>query len=552
MLRESFILSVQSAVDAKVEVEGVETSLLRPSLAMRNVAIANRLVPGTNLLEFEKLEINLDGGQLLKRKFIVDSGNVSGLEWGGLRADSGLLNSNDEVGGSGTVFPFDEIGQKSQQAVTQTLNQLFELAKAELDPNQLESVQLAGQLRQEWDDRFKDIEQRVHALRARVDQLSKLGESKSGNPLQKIQDFRKIAEEARLVLQEIQDVRNELASLPNLADENFQQLNHAKDRDIERLQNKLARLSLDPEMVTEMLIGPAVKGKLQTALDWFQIAKTQLAHHRIQKPQRMRGVDISFLQTSQLPDFLVRKLKLSGSAEIAGIRTPFSGTMSNLTSEPEKYDRPVVLQLQCRGAVPARLMVSLDQFEQKSKIEVMLNFNLPPTDFAPLGEEADLDLVVSAESTVVEAHLQIVENELTGDITFQQRPVAITANIEQGESDRINRMLSELFSTIDRVDVAVNLSGTVDQPKWKIESNIGPMLAAGMNNIVAQEVEALAQGRANEIENLMSQQAQELEELLNTRYGAVLAELKFNELAAGKLLQPLAKNPLRFKNLLRR
>src|SRR5262245_54644895 len=81
----------EKAASAKIDVGGVKTTLFPPRVTVEKMQVANRHKPGTNLLEFEGLALNVAGGPLLKKLYIVNEGTLSGLRWGTAREDSGLL-----------------------------------------------------------------------------------------------------------------------------------------------------------------------------------------------------------------------------------------------------------------------------------------------------------------------------------------------------------------------------------------------------------------------------------------------------------------------------
>ena len=91
VMRRGMIYSGQRAARAKVEIAGLDTTFFAPTIKAANVQVADRKHPGTNLVEFTDLHAKIEGLPLLKRNYIVEEANVSGLQWGTKRADSGLL-----------------------------------------------------------------------------------------------------------------------------------------------------------------------------------------------------------------------------------------------------------------------------------------------------------------------------------------------------------------------------------------------------------------------------------------------------------------------------
>src|SRR5438445_32931 len=90
-LRLGAVYSAQKGVGAKVEIGEIKTKFAPLSLLASQVAIANHNAPGTNLIEFESLSLDVSGSGLARKALIVDEGELTGLRWGTPRKDSGLL-----------------------------------------------------------------------------------------------------------------------------------------------------------------------------------------------------------------------------------------------------------------------------------------------------------------------------------------------------------------------------------------------------------------------------------------------------------------------------
>ncbi len=160
-LRLGAIYSAQKAVGAKVEIEAIKTGASPVSLLASNVQIANRNAPGTNLIEFESLILDISGAALGRKSLIVDEGELTGLRWGTPRQDSGFLPETPAQ---------QEIREKSaaeSDAATATfeadieargkslLGGLADKAKLEIDPNQFESVRAGDRPRKKVERQFR-------------------------------------------------------------------------------------------------------------------------------------------------------------------------------------------------------------------------------------------------------------------------------------------------------------------------------------------------------------------------------------------------------------
>src|SRR5690606_24544126 len=78
LLRRAAVATGQKAVGARVEIDAVETKFLSPALALRNVQIADRSKPDTNLIEFDEFRVRLEGRPLLQRAFVAEEAAMTG------------------------------------------------------------------------------------------------------------------------------------------------------------------------------------------------------------------------------------------------------------------------------------------------------------------------------------------------------------------------------------------------------------------------------------------------------------------------------------------
>jgi hypothetical protein len=97
-----------------------------------------------------------------------------------------------------------------------------------------------------------------------------------------------------------------------------------------------------------------------------------------------------------------------------------------------------------------------------------------------LGRADSLALEVAPGEASLKADVKLDGDVLAGRIEFRQAS-SLAASTAAIRDDRIAQVLHESLTGIDRVDAAVQLAGTLQWPEWKIESNLGPQVAAGVN-----------------------------------------------------------------------
>lgn len=551
LVRRGLISAGQAAVGAKVDVGGFETSFFPPVLATSDVAIANRSKPGTNLFEFSSLKARVAGRPLLRRSVVVKEGALTGLKFNTPRKDSGLLDGEvpDDAADAEAGWFKDKLAEVGRD----WLNKAIDEAKAGLDPQQLESVRLANQKRDEWDKRFNDYERRVRDLEMRVRGLETGVKNAKGDTIQRLTAYRRAADDVKELLAESERIRAEFPQMFQTAQTDFQEIDAARKRDVAKIQTKLDILKLDPKEISESLLGPELLAKLDETARWLKWARQKAQAAKVTKPERMRGVDVAFPLHERLPGLLVRKLYLSGEAEVGEEMMPFEGLLTGLTSDPAVYGKPTQLTLDAHGIAAVHVAATIDYTTETPAHRVVATYSLPEPTETNLGDGDNLGLRVVAGRTQWRADVTLTGDALSGGLVLKQRDVAVDPYGGRTEDENVSRVLTAVASSIREIDAQVILGGTLQKPDWKLESNLGPQISEGVNAALTAEVAVRRDQLLAEMDARLKEKTSALESMMNDRYKGLVAGLELNDRGARDLIQRVSGGrSLNLKGLLRR
>ncbi len=552
LLHRASLTAGREAVGARVEMKELTTSFFPPVLDVRDVKIANRFSPGKNLIEFDELHFELEGDPLLRRTFVVSEGRISGLKWSTERGDDGSVDSSI-FDGLGRVLQMDGLGDRAAELGKEGLQELIEHAGLQLDPRQLETVRVADELQGQWTGRFEDYEQRVGQLEAQAKNIERGVRDVEGSTLEKLATYRRSAAEVEQLIGDAQRIRRELTQLPGAAQSDFRRLDSARLRDQRMISEKLKLLSLNPEVLSEALLGRELADQLEQNIAWMRVIQQQVEFAvDPPEPERMRGDDILFTTGHELPTFLIRTLKVSGQADLNGEMLPFAGTISGLSSDPRLYGRPVILHAALEGQAVIELDAMFDHTQDLPVQQFAMTSRLPQPTTTQLGDPDGVALTVEAQSLNTRAFLEIRGDRLSGELTLSHEPVALKL-AESGDLNAdLRRILNTALKDVHRLDAAVSLAGTVEEPKLKLRSNLGPQMSEGLNRVLRAELETHRQKLLAELDAAAQQRSANLRQLMQDRYRNVLAQLDLNENQAQLLVQRFAGRSIDLPNLLRR
>lgn len=537
LVRQGMIYSGQRAARAKVEVAGLTTTFFSPSLSASNIAVADRKHPGTNLVEFTDLRGNVELHPLLKKSFIVEEATVSGLKWGTKRADSGLLPGEEpDLSTDNDSEMLDKVKQELLSRGKDWLAGLADRAKLDFDPNQFETVRLGKELEERWPKEFGNYDAALDELKARIEELRKSVKVKGGNELEKIERYGKAAQEAEQVLRELEQFRVKIGQTMKQAEEDLQALNEAKGQDFKKIKEKADLLHLNPDEVTELLLGPELTNRLETTISWIKFLREriQLATDE-PKPERMRGETIFFSRKEELPLLLIRLLNVDGEGEFSGERLKFKGTVSGVTTNPKIHNKPIVIRLEGSGvdfspahsdsaspltlaahssskldesnavlannndpqkpaadALSVQLKAVFDYTKAIPEHQLVLSYKEPRPDHKEIGKPESIQLAMASRATQCLADIKMLGDDIDGRINFQQVLESITAKLGTKRFKGDNNVLAvvqDVVSSIRKIDADMKLDGTILKPKFQLRSNLGADLSGGINTAFARQLE---------------------------------------------------------------
>ncbi|MBT6155378.1 MAG: TIGR03545 family protein [Planctomycetaceae bacterium] len=544
LLRWGTVESSQQMTGAIVDVDGMRTKFFPPSIGIGHVELANQAEPMTNLIEFDSFRFHLEGDALMHRKFVIEEGTLTGLKWGTPRSESGQLpeqaapDPNAEDTGPGL---FDGFGDTAKDLGQDWLAELTNRAETLADPRQFESVRLAESMQDDWTAKFHSYETRIKSLETRVKELEKAIKNAKGSTIERLQEYDKARREVNELLTEADRIRREIPGLGKQANEDYRSIDIARRKDLDELRAKLEGFKLDAETISDALIGPELRARLAETIDWVQWFRNKLAAVQNQpEPERLRGKDVDFSNPNELPQFLVRKLKLTGEADIGGEIVPFKGLINDITSDPVLYGKPMVVQLYGKKTAIIQVKAVIDHTVATPVYDIAVAYSLPQRSEMQLGKQSKVKLNLAAAKTDWLGEFRLQGDQLSGKLNLRQSPVLVTVNVEKETKPEIKRILEQSLTGVNNIEATIALWGPYKKPEWKVKSNLGQQISAGMNHILSRELETKRQELALKVDSLTREKMAEFDMMLNDEFKSLVADLNLSEQNAQQLIQRMA------------
>ncbi len=560
LLRMGLVTAGQSATAAKVDVNSVQTVLYPPEMTINNVQVANQKKPGINLFQFDQFKFRMRGDALLHRRFIIEEGSITGLRFGTDRGDSGLLDgvpideTNDAENGFGAY------ADQAKQLGKEWLNDVLARTKLQTSLDQFESIRLAKLKEKEWKVRLADYQQRVKNLELKIKQIEQSTKKPKGNFLEKMEHYRVASLDVQKVLDESNKIRAEFPLLSQIAQKDFDELEAARLRDQEKIKQKVNLFKIDSKELTDILLGPELANRLEQATEWFQWGKEKQAGMKQPQAERGRGIDVFFPLKDDPPQFLIKKLLLSGEMQMGGELLPFRGVVQGITTDSQKYGKPIVVDLDANGKSHFRLHSEIDNRTKTPIHKIQLVYVVPQLEETQLGDAKKFGLAISAGHTEWTANITLTGDQLSGHVTMVQSPVAVIAKTDAQMSKQISEMMEEAVSGIENIEATLNLGGTLQKPKWDLKSNLGDQISKGISTAMTATLEKQKQMLTQKLNTEFQKKTGSLNQMMAKEFAGITSGLNLNDQFAQKQIQKLtsqnpnlreAKRKLNFKSLFR-
>ncbi|WP_428308323.1 TIGR03545 family protein [Lacipirellula sp.] len=478
-LRWGIVVSGEAAIGAKVEVANLTTSLRGGTLTVDGVAVANPSKPMRNLLESSQVRLEIDGAQLLRKRVVVHNGRIDGIKFDGERTTSGALEILPETPAEPSAL--DPMFTAAQETAAGWFDDLTGRMEQDL-LGSLATPQVAEELKRRWPEQYQALRKRADDLRAKAKQIETAFRDAKKNPLRGMQQVEELRKQLTQTQAELQATLAEIKALPEQAKADRLALDAARKQDQAFLKEHLKLSGIDPDGLNRYLLGETASGYLEQTTWWIEQVRKFVPKNRVAAPTRSRGTNVVFAGRRQ-PKMLLERIELAGEARLDGQPLAFTGLLSDVASEPELHERPLQLAIHSSGAVDGVLLVELDRRGEMAHDSIKID--VPQLNLAhrTLGRADKLAVTVAPGAASLKADIRLDGDELVGTIELKQSST-LAAQTPALRDDRIAAVIQESLSGVDRLEAKIELAGTLKRPSIRIESNVGPQLAAGVSGAV--------------------------------------------------------------------
>ncbi|MFN5584977.1 MAG: TIGR03545 family protein [Planctomyces sp.] len=513
LLRWTAVSALQSVTGARVDIRRVVTTFFPPSIDIQQTAVASARRRGRNLFEFDRMSLQLENRSLSQRRFVISDGRIENLQFDTWRSDDGQL----EKPATPVVEEPSWASEKLKELGDEWLTQLSEQARAQLDPNTLETWRLGSEVYEKWDVRFEDLTDRARDLEPRVRSLSEQFKlAKEGSTVDQIEKYLEVAREADLVLQDARRLQNDLKQMAPEVRTDFESINQARLNDQQMIQQKIALLKPDGRRISQALLGRDVYLRVQEMLTWFELFRSYQSELTQQvQPPRNPGRTWPVLPVSLGPAFHARKISLSGNMSIDRDLVPWQAVLSDITSDPRLLGKPAVLEASAAGPRPLQLKYTVDATTDVLRSELTAELRDPQGFALAAGRRQKARFEAGLSNLTWTAQVALTGDDMSGFIQWVSDIDGLSFEASDDVRPEILEAANEALHDIQSLDVVLALTGTLQKPDIVLSTELGDQIASGIQTAVMHQLD---RARARLLEEADRQATAQLARL-RTRFG---------------------------------
>ncbi len=501
---------LQSAVGAKVDIGRTRVGLFPPRLIYSDVHVADpRGGKGhRNAVSAESIDLVVDGDSLLRRRLVIRSGRLTGLQIGSDRETDGHFEPQSEPQDAGPSM----IGQWLANAG----GSIQEGAKS--IGRDLQTTRQGELIRRQWEARYTDLLARSTDLERRVKVITETARGIE-NPLRDWPELQKTLAEAKTVRDELIAVRSSLDELPQRLRTDLQSLEAARQADLRRLDDLLPGQLSNPGGLGVDLVTDSVRTSLRTLRGYIDGGKS-VAGYTVVKPttERTRGVDYDLLGDANPPSLMIARCEVSGLLRNHGKSYTLAGVVENLTPQPHRLTDPTRARLTLEGPETVQIDYTADRRGGQELDRVTVHLPATPASSIRMGKRGSAAVLVDGGQREIWLQIVMRGEDVRGRLVSRTEGVrmqfdAPKAGLAAPAAAAINASLAQ----VNHVEIEATFNGRWDDLDLDLNTNLGGILDTALHGAVDQQLADSRQRLTAEVDRQHREQTLKLREWLSTQ-----------------------------------
>ncbi len=318
----------------------------------------------------------------------------------------------------------------------------------------------------------------------------------------------------RQAKEDLMEVRAKIDALPERFQADLASMDEAKQIDLNKVKQYLPESANESGDVAFELLGGAVRAQVQKIRDYLENGRT-IANYTVVKPEneRVRGENYDLTDSDRLPEVMIQRCIVNGLMSISGDSYDVSGTVENITPEPELLVEPTRAQLVLRGPEDIKLEYTRDRRNGTDEDLITLHWPQADAKSMRLGDGDDASVVIDGGNRELWVQLRTVGDQISGRLVSKQTGLQMNLAVDPKHNRQPAVVaLRRSLANVDRLDVDAHFTGTWEDLDVDLSSNIGAIMRRATQDAIAGQVAASKAELATKVENAHLRHTLELRE----------------------------------------
>ncbi|MCW9000064.1 MAG: TIGR03545 family protein, partial [Kangiellaceae bacterium] len=462
----------------------VELSLAPLAVTLNQLQIADADQPMQNIFEASQIKMSLDPAALLWKKIVVEELNLSGAKSGSPRTSSGAL----------------EGGRRSVQAVEQMIDiKVPELSQADVEKlvsdadlitlKRVETFkQEQSRVRQEWSTALdkEAFDKRIAAIKSDYKRLSERAKENKLNLIKDRKQWKELKRRIDAEKKQISGLSGKLKADKKLLADQYEAVKKGPQDDLDRLMQNFG-LGNGVDGLVDKYLGPQYTPWVNKAIEFTKSFDGGGASQTSteEKATIAIGERVFFTDKIQMPDYLVKKLVMSGE----DANWTLDGKGFDVGYLPWLTGKPAKLNLQFGGKGQASFDLDSNwQSSSKMNTQVDAKVNSWPIESMQLMATEEGNWIINSGTFTADISGQMSLQQINLNAVFAVR----TPKLElPSDLSGWRKSLGEGINQQEQIDFKLTASGSLVDPKIRLESNLEKVMQNALGEQVKQKAAEL-------------------------------------------------------------
>ncbi|WDE03821.1 TIGR03545 family protein [Thalassomonas viridans] len=549
-IKLAVIQGLEQTTGAEVNITGVSHTFSPLAISLKQVQITDAKQPEFNQVQAEQVQAQIDLAPLMRRKVIIETLTVNGLQFNQPRKSPG------EVYRPPVIFSADSLSQLMPESP-----ELPDIDNM-LAKTPLKTTQAANEVRLAYTRHNDELTRQYQQLPNRekiLDYQNRIKQITATDYKDPIQ-FASAKKEFDQLHRELKQDKGKLTAFKSkvsLAQKELTvkltQLRKAPEQDYEQLQALVSGDATAIKNITGLVFGERVAKWSDYLLSTYQVLAPMLNKPRQEQKKTAfnQGKKIAFSDSSSLPDFLIKTANISLSWQDEVIDSHWQ----NITHQHDKIVQPTRFTV---SAASSKLWQSLqlegDFWLTENQVKASQNWDLQGVMLNGLAlvEEEKLTGAIKQGLLSSSGAISINENQISGSADINLNELVVAAR----GGDSLTNTVAGTLNQLTRLSINTRVSGSFQEPKLHSSSdldkqianavlaNLGPERQAKLKELkqklTARSQGPLADGQANISQwlgwsQLGDSSLEKIQEMLGTRLSSPKGKDKLKGLFKDKI-----------------